>query len=61
MNSTKQINRLLMIFVMFIVTAAAFEGFFVKWVFHDNDFDAILDGTLIRPWVYRRLVPEKRH
>lgn len=51
-------NRLMLAFVLFTLTAAAFEGFFVKWGFHENDFDALLDGTLLRPWVYRRLVPE---
>ena len=58
MDAKILINRFLMAFVIFLVTAAAFEGYFAKWAFHDNDFDAFLDGSLIRPWVYRRLVPE---
>ena len=57
-DETKIINRLLLIFVMFTLTAASFEGFFVKWSWHDEYFDGILAGTLYRPWAYRRLMPE---
>ena len=57
-DERKLINRLLLAFVMFTLTAASFEGFFVKWSFHDDYFDSILDGTLLRPWAYRRLMPE---
>ncbi|MBR1581113.1 MAG: hypothetical protein IJ668_11590 [Selenomonadaceae bacterium] len=57
-DGRKLINRLLLAFVMFTLTAASFEGFFVKWSFHDDYFDSILDGTLLRPWAYRRLMPE---
>ena len=57
-DGTAIINRLLLIFVMFTLTAAAFEGFFVKWGLHDEYFDSILAGTLYRPWAYRRLMPD---
>ena len=57
-DETGIINRLLLIFVMFTLTAASFEGFFVKWSWHDEYFDGILAGTLYRPWAYRRLMPE---
>lgn len=59
-DGSKIINRLLLFFVMFTLTAASFEGFFVKWSLREEQasFDSIIEGTLYRPWAYRRLVPE---
>lgn len=60
---TKFMNKLLLIFLIFVVSAASFEVFFVKWSFRDNDFQAekysfqaIYDGTAHRPFVHRQLL-----
>lgn len=54
-------------FVLFvIVAAAAFQGYYSKWHFAESGvagedtpaaFEAIVDGTAYRPYVYRRLLP----
>lgn len=56
-------NKLLLIFLVFAISAAAFEGFFVKWSFRDSDltpqrfsFEAMYDGTAHRPFVHRQLL-----
>ena len=56
-------NRLILIFIVFTVSAAAFEGFFVKWAFRDSDltpqrfsFEAMYDGTAHKPFVHRQLL-----
>ena len=56
-------NRLLMIFLVFAIAAASFEGFFVKWSFRDADFQAekysfaaMYDATGHRPFVHRQLL-----
>lgn len=59
----KFFNKILLIFLVFVVSAAAFEGFFVKWSFRDSDFQAekysfqaIFEGTAHRPFVHRQLL-----
>lgn len=59
----KMMNKILLIFIVFAVSAASFEGFFVKWTFRDSDFQAekysfqaIYDGTAHRPFVHRQLL-----
>ena len=52
--------KILLIFITFIIAAASFGGFFLKWEFRDGtDHSAIemLDGTAKRPFVYRQLLP----
>jgi hypothetical protein len=48
--------------VYFLVAAAAFDGFYQKEGFQDHNgyiyVGTILDGTALRPFVYRRLNPE---
>ena len=53
-------------FVLFFVAAAAsFNGYYDKWHFFDRDifpstnhsFEAMVDGTAARPYVYRQLLP----
>ena len=61
-NSDKIINKFMVIFLIFTMSAASFEGFFVKWTFRDDSkfsFQAILDGSAHRPFVYRQLIPIK--
>ena len=53
-------RKLLLIFIIFVVSAASFEGFFVKWTFRDDNstysFQAMYEGTAERPFVYRQLL-----
>lgn len=56
-------DKLLLIFLVFAISAAAFEGFFVKWSFRDSDltperfsFEAMYEGTAHRPFVHRQLL-----
>jgi hypothetical protein len=51
----------------FVAAAASFNGYFVKWHFREAgtsslfmanaSFDAMVDGTAARPYVYRQLLP----
>ena len=59
----KFMNKILLIFLVFAISAAAFEGFFVKWNFRDSDFQAekysfqaLFEGTGHRPFVHRQLL-----
>lgn len=58
----KLIRKLMLLFIIFLVTAASYQGYFAKWAFLDtgygNSFADIVDGTAYRPFVYRRLLPE---
>jgi hypothetical protein len=53
--------KLMLLFVMVIVTAAAYQGFFAKWQFREDvsawGIESIMDGTGQRPWVHRQLLP----
>ncbi|MBQ6297366.1 MAG: hypothetical protein IJK81_06705 [Selenomonadaceae bacterium] len=55
-------DKVLLIFMVFVISAAAFEGFFVKWHFneiykHDrNSFKVMYEGTAHKPFVYRQLL-----
>ena len=56
-------NKLLLIFLVFAISAASFEGFFVKWFFQEShiaakafSFEAMYDGTANRPFVHRQLL-----
>ena len=60
---SKFMNKLLLIFMVFVISAATFEGFFVKWSFRDSDlsaerfsFEVMYDGTAHRPFVHRQLL-----
>ena len=58
---SKLINNLLILFIIFAVSAASFEGFFAKWTFRDTDkpiysFESMYNGTAERPFVYRQLL-----
>ena len=49
-----------------MAAAASFNGYFDKWHFREAgtsaymagaSFDAIVDGTAVRPYIYRQLLP----
>ncbi len=51
---------ILLIFIYYIAAAASFGGFFTKWHFRDGtpmSLRLALDGTELRPFVYRQLLP----
>lgn len=59
----KFMDKVLLIFMVFVISAASFEGFFVKWNFRDTDpiaerfsFKAMYEGTAYRPFVHRQLL-----
>ena len=49
-------------FLILLVTAAGYSGFFQKWSFRDGNpemgIEAVLDNTANRPNIYRKLLPE---
>ena len=57
-------NKILLAFIFYVVTAASFNGFFTKWAFRDffripnvnYTFEMMYDGTAERPFVYRQLM-----
>jgi hypothetical protein len=53
--------RLCLFLLLFIATAASFNGYYAKWRFLDgapgNGFSGMVDGTANRPFVYRQLLP----
>jgi hypothetical protein len=52
--------------LFFVAASASFSGFYTKWRFRDGfpdanvlfSFDRMVDGTAIRPYVYRQLIPD---
>lgn len=55
------VDAVLLLAAYFIVSAAAFNGFYDKWAFRDNDarysFVSMITGTAERPYVYRQFLP----
>ncbi len=57
-------NKVLLVFIVFVISAAAFEGYFVKWGFFDlvgyrpyrHSFKTMYEGTAHKPFVYRQLL-----
>ena len=56
------IKKFMMFFLILMVSAAGFCGFFVKWSFRDGasawGFDAYMEGTGRRPAMDRQLMPQ---
>lgn len=56
------IKKFMLFFLILMVSAAGFCGFFVKWAFRDGGsawgFDAYMEGTGTRPAMYRCLLPK---
>ena len=53
-------NKILLAFIFYVVAAASFNGFFVKWTFNDADekysFEMMFDETAYRPFVHRQFM-----
>src|SRR5277367_1107854 len=52
--------------LFFVAAAASFNGYYTKWQFREAgtaqfmanaSFDSMVDGTAVRPYVYRQLLP----
>jgi hypothetical protein len=60
-GSTRFARRILYGAVLFFAAAAAFNGFYTKIGFREGDpargFEAIIDGSAARPYVFRQLIP----
>lgn len=56
------IRQFMVFFLILMVSAAGFCGFFAKWAFRDGGtawgFDAYMEGTGTRPAMYRCLLPK---
>ena len=56
------IKNFMIFFLILMVSAAGFCGFFAKWAFRDGSsawgFDAYMEGTGHRPGMYRQLLPQ---
>ncbi|QQC62413.1 hypothetical protein [Paraburkholderia ginsengisoli] len=51
---------ILLAFIYYLAAAASFSGFFIKWQFSETEkysLPQMLEGTAIRPFVYRQLLP----
>ena len=57
----KIIKKLMLISLVLTVTAAGFNGFFLKWTLRDGDpsfgLEAYMEGTATRPFAHRVLIP----
>ena len=55
------VKKFMLIFLVLTVTAAGFNGFFLKWTLRDGDpyfgLEAYMEGTAQRPFAHRVLVP----
>lgn len=60
-NCDRIIRKMMLFFLVLVITASSFSGFFSKWAFRDGStsfgIEAILDETAKRPFVYRQLLP----
>lgn len=58
----KLLPKLMMLFLVYLVTAASFNGFFDKWHLREGDdrfgIEKMIDETATRPFVYRQLIPQ---
>lgn len=58
----KCITQMIILFLVLVVTAAGFCGFFSKWALRDGDrhfgIDRMINGTASRPFVHRQLIPK---
>ncbi|MGA2168126.1 MAG: hypothetical protein ABSG62_07925 [Terracidiphilus sp.] len=63
---SKLYYRTCCLLLFFLAAAASFNGFYGKWHFREAgtgafmagaSFDSMLDGTAVRPYVYRQLLP----
>ena len=56
------IKKFMIFFLILMVSAAGFCGFFAKWAFRDGSsawgFDAYMEGSGQRPGMYRHLLPK---
>ena len=57
----KIVKKFMLIFLVLTVTAAGFNGFFLKWALRDGDpnfgLEAYMEGTAKRPFAHRVLIP----
>ena len=60
-------HRMCLVVLLILVSASAFSAFYEKWHFREQgargtyigvEFDRMIDGTALRPYVYRRFLPD---
>ena len=58
---SKWLNTLALVLIFYLTAAASFSGYFGKWAFFDGHPNQgivkVFDGSAIRPWIYRQLMP----
>ena len=56
------VKKFMLYFLILLVTAAGYSGYFSKWSFRDGNpemgIEAVLENTAARPNIYRKLLPE---
>ena len=61
MTADKIIRKLMLIFLILIVTSAGYCGFFLKWALREDSpnfgFQAMMENTAKRPFIHRQLLP----
>ena len=61
MTADKIIKKCMLIFLILIVSAAGYCGFFLKWAFREDSpdfgFQAMLENTAKKPFIHRQLLP----
>lgn len=53
----------MLVFLMLVVSAASFSGFYAHWAFWDGNgaIVSMIEGTAGRPFVHRQLLPQTAH
>ena len=66
-RNTRIFHRVCLVVLLILVSASAFSAFYEKWHFREQgargtyigvEFDRMIDGTALRPYVYRRFLPD---
>ena len=61
MSAEKIIKKLMLIFLILVVSAAGYCGFFLKWAFREDSPDwgiqAMLENSAKKPFIHRQLAP----
>lgn len=61
MTADKLVKNVLLIYLILVVSAAGFCGFFLKWAFREDSpnfgFQAMIEDTAKKPFIHRQLLP----
>jgi len=66
-RGTRLFQRMCLLVLLIVVSAASFSAFYQKWHFREQgargtdliaEFDRMIDGTAHRPYIYRQMFPD---